>query len=364
MPSFNLPISDLPWDASPAILLVIGSIAGLYTFYYFFLLPTPIPGIPYDHGSAKKVLGDGPSLTSDPEGLAAWSSKHLEKLRSPICQALLGPDFLSKPIVLVADVGEIRDVLLSRSDFDRSSYLIDRFPLFGDFHLNMKTNEEWKLSRNWSKDLLNPQYMNDVASPAIEMAAKRLIKLWETKSRLAEGKPFDMNRDIKGLSIDVIMAFYFGDDVMDSILAREVDLIKGLHSSELTVGKYNTLRFPQAKLHKFLEGLVELSHTITSLYTTSWPPKLAAWWTRYIISSTRKYFSDRERAVRQLISKSVTRIQGTDKDGLRSGLDHMVWREDKAASKALRKPVYNKQIMVDEVSELELTYQSLSKRPC
>jgi hypothetical protein len=71
----------------------------------------------------------------------------------------MGPNLLQKPIVLVADVGETREALLSRSDFDRSSYLTGRFPLFGDFHLNMKTIEDWKLSRHWSKDLLATQCM-------------------------------------------------------------------------------------------------------------------------------------------------------------------------------------------------------------
>ncbi|GKZ31396.1 hypothetical protein AbraIFM66950_011972 [Aspergillus brasiliensis] len=121
---------------------------GLYALYRW-LLPSPLPGIPYNNEAAASILGDVPALRGDPAGLAKWCRKQLEKHGSPICQALMGP--LSKPVVLVADVGQIRELLMGRSDFDRSSYIIDRFPLFGEFHLNMKTGDSWRTSRSWLK---------------------------------------------------------------------------------------------------------------------------------------------------------------------------------------------------------------------
>ncbi len=330
-------------------LLTSVALISIYTIYRRFFLPQPIPGIPYDDESAKKLLGDMTALRSDEDGLAEWSKKQLDKQQSPICQVLMGPNFIQKPIVLVADVAETREALLSRSDFDRSSYIIDRFPLFGDFHLNMKTNNDWKVSRNWSKDLLSPQYMNNVASPAIEEATKRLISLWNHKAELAKGKPFDMRNDIKGLSIDVILAFYFGSDVADSILVREIEHVKHLDNSDLSVGESGSIVFPQAKLHHFLRGLIDLSHIITSLYTTVWPPALAAWWTRYISPRSRKHMSRKEVDIRHLITRAVQRTRERDEAKITSGLDYMVWREEKAADKTGRKPKYNEQIMVDEV---------------
>lgn len=72
----------------------------------------------------------------------------------------MGP--LSKPVVLVADVGNAREILMGRSDFDRSTYIIDRFPLFGEFHLNMRTGDDWRQSRGWLKVLLTLQYLHNV----------------------------------------------------------------------------------------------------------------------------------------------------------------------------------------------------------
>ena len=349
MSPFETVKSILPNHAPSPVFLAAILLTGLYALYRWVLLPKPLPGVPYDRAAAKKVMGDVPALRTDPDGLAEWCGKQLAKLQTPICQALMGPDFMQKPIVLVADVGEARDVLLGRSDFDRSSYIINRFPLFGDFHLNMKTTDDWKLARQWSKDLLTPQYLNGVANPAIELATQRLIELWEGKSRLANGRAFDMDRDVKGLNIDIILAFYFGQDMTDSILARESQHVKQLDGSKLAIGENDEIVFPRAKLHDFCEGLIDISHKIASLYATPWPPVLAAWWTRYISPHFRKYFSGKEKFVRQLLFRAVQRTHGDEESNVKSGLDHMVWREGKAASKAGRRPKFGKQVMVDEV---------------
>ena len=213
----------------------------------------------------------------------------------------------------------------------------------------MKTTEDWKLARQWSKDLLTPQYLSDVANPAIELATRRLIELWEGKSRLANGRAFDMDRDVKGLNIDIILAFYFGDDMADSILAREAQHVQQLDESKLTIGEHNELIFPRAKLHDFCERLIDISHKIASLYATPWPPVLAAWWTRYVSPHFRKHFAGKEKFVRQLLARAVERTYGSEESKIRSGLDHMVWREGKASTKTGRRPRYGKQVVVDEV---------------
>lgn len=84
--------------------LFLGTVL-LTTLYalYRWLLPKPLPGIPFNQKSAQSIWGDFLQLRDDPSVLAKWCSKQLENHGSPICQALMGP--LSKPVVLVADVG-------------------------------------------------------------------------------------------------------------------------------------------------------------------------------------------------------------------------------------------------------------------
>jgi hypothetical protein len=349
MSSFEKVKATVPDHVLPTVFLAALSLVGLYVLCQRLLLPNPIPGIPYNRAAAKKLWGDVPSLRTDPDGLAQWCSKQLAGLETPICQVLMGPALMQKPMVLVADVGDARDHIMGRSDFDRSTYIINRFPLFGDFHVNLKTTEDWKLARQWSKDLLTPQYLNSVATPAIELATQRLIELWEGKSRLANGRAFDMDRDVKGFNIDIIFAFYFGDDMADSNLVREIENVKQLEGSKLAIGENDEIILPRAKLHDFCEGLIDISHKVASLYATPWPPALAAWWTRYISPRFRKYFADKEKFIRQLISVAVQRTHGDSGANIKTGLDHMVWREQKAADKTGRKPKYGKQVMADEV---------------
>jgi hypothetical protein len=103
--------------------------------------------------------------------------------------------------------------------------------------------------------------------------------------------------------------------------------VQQLDNSDLSIGESNSIVFPRAELHQFCQGLIDLSHIITSLYTTVLPPTLATWWTRYIYPYSRKKLLEKEIFVRQLISNSIQRVQEKDQAKIKSGLDHMVWRE-------------------------------------
>lgn len=319
-------------------------LTSLYALYRW-LLPKPLPGIPFNQKSAQSIWGDVVELRDDPSGLAKWCSKQLENHGSPICQALMGP--LSKPVVLVADVGNAREMLMGRSDFDRSAYIIDRFPLFGEFHLNMKTGDNWRQSRNWLKDLLAPQYLHNVAGPAIHSSVLKLIKLWEHKSCVGDSRAFSMVSDLKTLALDVIVAFHFGSDFQDSALDRQVDHVGKLDGSKLPCGEHNEVEFSKAPLHEFQQALTDVGDKMAAIYTTKWPPLIVAWWVRYISPYYRPFFQAKDRFIRKHINLAVRRYRNDEEPS--TGIDYMVYREEKAARKAYRQPMFDKQIMIDEV---------------
>ncbi|KEY70887.1 hypothetical protein S7711_00731 [Stachybotrys chartarum IBT 7711] len=319
------------------------ALAGMYAIYRQ-LLPRPLPGIPYNKDAAKLIWGDSKALRDDPSGLAKWCSKQLEKHGSPIVQAMMGP--FSTPVVLVADTAETREMLMMRSEFDRSAYIIDRFPLFGDFHLNMKTGDNWRASRSWLKDLLAPKHLHTVAGPAIHSSVLKLIDLWESKARVARGKPFSMRSDLKTLALDVIVTFHFGKDFQDSALARQVETIKSLDESKLRYGKHTNVIFPTASLHDFQQGLTDIGDRMASIYTTRWPPLVVSWWARYGSPYYRHFFVEKDRFIRKHIDTAIDRLTGGKE--AETGMDQMVYREHKAARKAGRRPVFDQQIMIDE----------------
>lgn len=333
-----------PDQAFKMSFFIIFLLTCLYALYRW-LLPKPLPGIPFNPEAVKSIWGDVLELRSDPSGLAKWCSKQLERHGSPVCQALMGP--LSKPVVLVADVGNAREMLMGRSDFDRSAYIIDRFPLFGEFHLNMKTGDSWRESRGWLKDLLAPQYLHNVAGPAIHSSMLKLIKLWESKSRISNGKVFSMISDLKTLALDVIVAFHFGADFQDSALDRQVEFIDKVDGTKLHSGQHNEITFPNAPLHEFQQGLTDVGDKMAAIYTTKFPPSLVSWWARYVSSYYRPFFEAKDNFIRKHIDLAVHRWRKNE--DATTGIDHMVYREAKAAHKAQREPVFGKQIMIDEV---------------
>ncbi|KAJ5443756.1 uncharacterized protein N7458_007628 [Penicillium daleae] len=332
-----------PYQALRVSLLISLPLIGFYALYRW-LLPSPLLGIPFNSEAAKSIWGDVLELRNDPSGLAKWCSKQLEKHGSPVCQALMGP--LSKPVVLVADVGNAREMLMGRSDFDRSAYIIDRFPLFGEFHLNMKTGDRWRQSRGWLKDLLAPQYLHNVAGPAIHSSTLKLIKLWESKSRLANGQVFSMISDLKTMALDVIVTFHFGADFQDSALDRQVNHIDNLDGTKLPSGQHGEVTFPSALLHEFQQGLTDVGDRMAAIYTTKFPPSLVSWWARYMSPYYRPFFEAKDRFIRKHIDLAIRRHYN-DQDPT-TGIDHMVYREAKAARKADREPLFGKQIMIDE----------------
>jgi hypothetical protein len=71
----------------------------LYTAYKY-VLPRPIPGIPYDPKSAKSLFGDALGIVAHfrkTGQLASWMTNHAIKLNSPISQVFAKP--LNKPWV-------------------------------------------------------------------------------------------------------------------------------------------------------------------------------------------------------------------------------------------------------------------------
>ncbi|KAH9895523.1 cytochrome P450 [Xylariomycetidae sp. FL2044] len=330
---YNLPIGPVS-----VLLLFVSSYV-----VYRWALPKPLPSIPYDKESANSIWGDKFKLRNDSGGLAKWGSKQLEKHGSPICQAFLEP--FSKPVILVGDLREVRDVF-SRGDYDRSAYIIDRFPLLGDFHLNMMTNNDWRTSRSWLKDLLDKPHMHNVVGPSVHTSMIRLLELWEDKARLAQGRSFNMVDDLKQLALDTIMVFHFGNDFTDSAVRRQLDFTKELTEKDVIIGKLGEVDFPRAPLHEFQQALTYLGDRITAIYATKWPVALVSGWLRWGTPYYRKLFSYKDAFIKKHIQLGIQRSLNNGE--AQNGIDSMVLREQKAARKAGRPTILGKHIMVDE----------------
>jgi hypothetical protein len=92
---------------SPAAAALTGTLFLATFLFYRWLLPKPIPGIPYNPNATKSIFGDViPMLEhlKTSEELQSWLVKQHQNLNSPIVQVFL--NLFSKPVVMISDSRE------------------------------------------------------------------------------------------------------------------------------------------------------------------------------------------------------------------------------------------------------------------
>ena len=100
--------------------LALYSVVILAVVYYLYraALPKPIPGIPYNEASAKRILGDAPEAieaqTTTGNTFSYILGQQL-KHNVPVIQLFLRP--FGKPFVILSDFRETQDICVRRSRY-------------------------------------------------------------------------------------------------------------------------------------------------------------------------------------------------------------------------------------------------------
>lgn len=92
---------------SPATAALTGAIFLATHLFYKWLLPKPIPGIPYNPNATKSIFGDVTPMLEHlktSQEFQAWLVKQHQNLNSPIVQVFL--NLFSKPVVMISDARE------------------------------------------------------------------------------------------------------------------------------------------------------------------------------------------------------------------------------------------------------------------
>lgn len=336
--------------------------AGLYGLY-IWLLPKPLPGIPYNQKAATRLLGDAPDMmrsVAQTKQVMRWLAQQAESLNAPLCQVFIRP--FSKPWVLVSDFKEAQDVLLRRTrEFDRSSFSGDLMAPAGYFHIRYKTDGKWKAARRWLQDLMTPSFLHTVAGPAIYEKTLDLVQLWKAKDRLAGGRPFAADLDMHYAALDAVLGFTFGDRIQHSAIAPQVDLLESLEEIQMrNTNEDEPVRFPKAELHEFIvaatEGTVILEKIINSPV-----PKWTNWWMSKS-SWYRNIFAVKDRFIRKQVNLAVNNLRRLEESTsyidegavTHSAVENIILRERVLAQKQGRSPNFSSQQLIDEVSATRL----------
>ncbi|KAH8127756.1 hypothetical protein ACSS6W_008700 [Trichoderma asperelloides] len=341
---------------------------GLLSAFFFIvgylirlaLLPRPIPGIPYKKSSAKKIAGNGFEML-------AWKQKHGEmfgylsqlalELNAPIFQIFVHP--LGKPWVVIADNRESNDIMARRTsrDFDRSIFLGDLMSsLSPEFHFHMPTGERWKSHRKLVSDTMSPAFLSVVAGPQMWKSSMKAIELWQTKARLAEGRPFAIIEDLRKAAYEIIWTTTMGFET--GVMKAQSELLSSLPKFEKLPHKDQEIVFPVATDPPIFKAGMALNDTLQD-GIQSLVPTLYLFLAYNAVPSLRAARNLRNRMIESEIKKAVERfanktdLEWEDSSNMRrymkSAMDMVIARELQYARKEGRTPEPLSRIIQDEL---------------
>ncbi|KAL5583935.1 hypothetical protein FOVSG1_015286 [Fusarium oxysporum f. sp. vasinfectum] len=312
---------------------------------YKWLLPKPLPGIPYNETAINGLFGDAPDMARDIKETGefnGWMTKQVEKLKSPVCQIFVRP--FSKPWILVADFREAEDILMRRPEFDKPTFLSEGMLCLGDFSARFKTNQDFKTRRHLKHDLMTPTFLNSFVGPFVHAEGLCLVSLLEIKSNLSCGKPFSIKSDYENVALDIVTRYEFGDSVPISALHPQLELLRQLEPSFTPQGHADEpVAFPEVELDPFFVAVGQAPHVLEKT-TNSWTPTISHWWWKRQ-TWYKKIFSQKTNLMQAQIRNAVENYR---KGQVNSALEHVVMREAALAKKQDRQPQFDADWLIDE----------------
>ncbi|KAK4062495.1 uncharacterized protein Triagg1_9981 [Trichoderma aggressivum f. europaeum] len=343
---------------SSLALYAIAITASLYLFY-LWLLPKPIPGIPFNKEAKSSLLGDIPAMVKHSmktQELHDWMATQNVKLQSPIIQLFARP--FSKPCVVVADYQESKDVMVRRTkEFDRSYYwsevsggIMPESHIFKRFGDNL-----YKRQSRWVQGLMMPGFQKNVVVPHMYNVCLDFMRLWEEKSRLAQGHPFAAAHDVYYVALDAIWTVVFGEAPgIQTVTRAQVELLEGIEALPLPQNKDAEVDLPRAPVPETLQSVIDITESYESTIRSPWP-RVSHWILRQTSSTWKRAFKIKENFIKNEIAKAINRRQAGSGSSaiptanIKSAIDDMIDKEAVMAEKEHRRPEIISRSFFDEI---------------
>ncbi len=313
---------------------------------YQWLLPRPIPGIACNLDATKSLFGDAPGMIKEVSvtgEFRVWCAKQVKQMDSPICQVFTRP--FSKPWILLADFRESKDILMRRKEFDKSSFLSDGMACMGSFHGIYATGDKFKSNRQLIQDLMTTSFLNNHVGPAIYSKGLDVMKLFELKMNLANGRPFSVKKDFEYASLDVMLEFAFGKNWVHTATGPQMQLLSQLVASDVEFDALDKpVNFRMVPIADFLKSVYEAPEIVEKTINAIMPKLQTWWWSKQ--SWYKKIFDEKERIMKEQIAIGVKNYHSGH---AKTGIEHMMMREGARAKKEGREPDFGNEVFRDEV---------------
>lgn len=333
-------------------------------------LPTPIPGIPHNAQAARHILGDVPAMQKA-RGTRFWMLEQFAKHNSPIVQIFVDP--LRKPRVLVSDFVEAHDVLTRRTaEFDKSSLTADSFAgVVAESLISMKSpDRRFRHNKELMRDLMTPSFLHEVrdkcsflrwlrrvlivrlkvSAPEIYDKVVHLLELWTIKMQKSKGRPFQADKDIYNLALDIIVSAAFDFPMSRTTIVKQIAAAKDSVPAEDGLGDdAEPFTFSGVAMDAELQACVYLTESIGVSFQSTFP-RLAHW--LYLNKAeSRRQMRLKEQLIRREINKAIDRMERGDgmESSFRCAVDQLCQRERAISQKHGVQPNYHQRAIYDEV---------------
>ncbi|KAI9162708.1 Cytochrome P450 monooxygenase TRI13 [Paramyrothecium foliicola] len=334
------------------VCLMAAVVVAFLTWLYYYLLPKPIRGIPYNSKATASLLGDIPTMTKECNNNAIpWMIKQAQKFSSPLCQLFIIP--FGKPIVFLSDFYEAQDILMRRKEFDRADYTIKIMSgAIENHHINLKTGSGWKAHRRLLQDLMTSKFLNNTAGRNIYDSASRLVALWDIKSRGAAGRPFAADKDIYYTAIDSVLDFTFGSSYNDRALPAQIEALQDLDQRETPQGHRTDIpmTFKSSPINSAIVALLQSSEAIGEVSNTPFIP--LSWWWKKLQSKEKQFRDTRRKYLHEHTLKATQKFHNAgfnNGEWVNSAVDLIIQRESILAKKENREPIFWSETIHDEL---------------
>lgn len=250
-------------------------------------------------------------------------------------------------------------------EFDRSSLMYTYFEgLLGRQHFILKTGPEWKLHRRVVDDTMSPAFLNNLASRTIYARSLDWVELWDTKARLAAGRPFRANHDIHYAVLDTVLGFSFGSQFTRSATKPQIERIARITPEELgrspvaleSAGHSIPIEFPEDSIDEGLKSMLELLETLEEVKTA--PSVALKWWFAKKTSAYQYRTQMKDECIRGEIVKAVEARKKQSEDdseesentsSMRCAVAIIVDREARNAKREGRAPDFFSTVIMEEI---------------
>ncbi|RDA93724.1 hypothetical protein CP533_0213 [Ophiocordyceps camponoti-saundersi (nom. inval.)] len=321
-------------------------VAALVAFIlYLRALPRPLPGIPYNRDSARRLLGDVREMKQAAYRRRwIWSQPRLHD--APISQAFLLP--FRPPTVIVSDYRTAVDICARRiKEFDRGSRTRECVGITApNFHFTMQSSDpRFRRHRELLRDLMTAGFLKEVVAPRVYDRAMLLVELWRLKHSLAGNRPFAADHDLCLATLDMISSAAFGMEKAEAALTKETERVRRFRLDDAGSGP---VVFPRAEQGPETEALLDIADMVSIAQGS--PFSTLAQWLALLKPSHARAHCYRRRLLRRQTAKSLHRLAAVgDGSVAESALDELLRREKMAAGKAGRTPDFYSPAIRDEV---------------